>query len=414
MTAPGNLPARPLILTGGAVFDDDARTFRRADVVCSGGRIETLNENAAATQGALSLDCSGKFLIPGLIDCHVHITGSGDPTELSTANSTPLPVRAWRAAQYAEQTLMAGFTTVRDLGAADQLNIHLASAIESSLVPGPRMLAAGLGVTMTGGHGSGFIAAEADGPDAVRKAVRQQLRAGATAIKLFASGGVMTPGVDPRSPSFTEDELRAGVEEAHKAFRIVGAHAQATEGVKNAIRAGVDSIEHGVWLDDEAIQMMCERGTYLVATFTAPWQIAHRGTDAGIPAFMVEKGWQVLEAHEQSIRAAIEAGVRMAMGTDQGTPKNHPGENAQEIIRLAGLGLSPGAALLASTAWAAELLRISDQAGRIRPGLAADLLVLDADPLADIGVLAKQSAIRAVIQAGGIVRSSLPATEGNT
>src|SRR3990172_575676 len=116
VTAPGNLPARPLILTGGAVFDDDARTFRRADVVRSGGRIETLNENAAATQGALSLDCSGKFLIPGLIDCHVHITGSGDPTELSTANSTPLPVRAWRAAQYAEQTLMAGFTTVRDLG----------------------------------------------------------------------------------------------------------------------------------------------------------------------------------------------------------------------------------------------------------------------------------------------------------
>lgn len=414
MTAPPNPDTRPLVLIGGTVFDDDARTFRRADAVCREGRIEALAESVTAPQGALAIDCSGKYLLPGLIDCHVHITGSGDPTELNTANTTPLATRAWRAARYAEQTLMAGFTTVRDLGAADQLNIHLASAIESGLLRGPRMLAAGLGITMTGGHGSGFIATEADGPDAVRKAVRQQLRSGATAIKLFASGGVMTPGVDPRSPSFTEDELRAGVEEAHKAFRIVGAHAQATEGVKNAIRAGVDSIEHGVWLDDEAIHLMCERGTYLVATFTAPWQIAHRGTEAGIPAFMVAKGWQVLDSHEQSIRAAIKAGVRMAMGTDQGTPMNHPGENAQEIIRLAALGLSPAAALLASTAWAAELLRISDRTGRIRPGLAADLLVLDTDPLADIGVLANQSAIRAVIQAGAIVRSSLPEIEGNT
>jgi imidazolonepropionase-like amidohydrolase len=413
VTAPGIPDARPLALIGGAVFDDAARTFRRAEAVCRDGRIEALGPGAVPPEGALRIDATGKFVVPGLIDCHVHITGSGDPTELSTANSVPLAERAWRAARYAEQTLMAGFTTVRDLGAADQLNIHLARAIESRLLRGPRMLAAGLGVTMTGGHGNGFIASEADGPDAVRKAVRQQLRAGATAIKLFASGGVMTPGVDPRSPSYTEDELRAGVEEAHKAFRIVGAHAQATEGVKNAIRAGVDSIEHGVWLDEEAIQMMCGRGTYLVATFTAPWQIAHRGTEAGIPAFMVDKGWQVLEAHEQSIRSAINAGVRMAMGTDQGTPKNHPGENAQEIVRLAGLGLSPAAALLASTAWAADLLQLSGEIGRIKPGLAADLLVLDADPLADISVLANQSAIRAVIQAGAIVRSSLPETEGN-
>lgn len=414
MTAPGNTDSRPLVLSGGAVFDDASRTFRRADVVCREGRIETLSDGAAAPEGSLRVDCAGGFIIPGLIDCHVHITGSGDPTELHNAGTVPLSVRAWRAARHAEHTLMAGFTTVRDLGAADQLNIHLAGAIASGLVRGPRMLAAGLGVTMTGGHGSGFLAVEADGSDAVRKAVRQQLKARATAIKLFASGGVMTPGVDPRSPSFTEDELRAGVEEAHKAFRVVAAHAQATEGVKNAIRAGVDSIEHGVWLDDEAIQMMCERGTYLVGTFTAPWQIAHRGLEEGIPSFMVDKGWQVLESHEQSIRAAIKAGVRMAMGTDQGTPANRPGENAQEIIRLAALGLSPAAALLACTAWAAELLRLDSEVGRIRAGLAADLLVLDADPLADIGVLANQSAIRAVIQAGAIVRSSLPAPEGNT
>jgi len=413
VSTPENAGAPPLVLAGGHIFDDASRTFGRADVAVRGGRIESIAAGPAPETPGLRIDCSGKFITPGLIDCHVHLTASGNPTELNAAASEPLALRAWKAATYARQTVMAGITTVRDLGAADQLNIHLANAVASGLIPGPRILAAGLGVTMTGGHGHGFIATEADGPDAVRKAVREQLRAGASAIKLFASGGVMTPGVDPRSPSFTEDELRAGVEEAHKAFRIVAAHAQATDGIKNAIRAGVDSIEHGVWLDDEAIALMCERGTYLVATYTAPWQIAHRGIEAGIPLFMVEKGWQVLESHERSIRAAIRAGVRIAMGTDQGTPMNHPGENAQETIRLASLGLSPAAALLASTAWAADLLKLDSETGRIRAGLAADLLILDADPLAELGILANQSSIRAVIQAGSPVRSSLPEIEGN-
>jgi imidazolonepropionase-like amidohydrolase len=322
----------------------------------------------------------------------------------------PLAVRAWKAERNAAATVRAGVTTVRDLGAADHLNIHLARAVDAGLLEGPRILAAGYGVTMTGGHGHGFIAVEADGPDEVRKKVREQLRAGAAAIKLFASGGVMTPGVDPRSPSFTLEELRAGVEEAHKAFRVVGAHAQATEGIKNAILAGVDSIEHGVWLDEEAIAMMVERGTCLVATLTAPWQIAHRGVEAGVPAYMVEKGWQVLEAHEQSFRAAVRAGVRIAMGTDQGTPFNRPGENAQELLRMVQLGLSNAAALLAATAWAADLLRLADRTGRIREGLDADLLLLDRDPLADIAVLAEPAAIRAVLARGKIICTTLPVT----
>ena len=404
---------RPLLLSGGALFDAETRTFRTGDVLCSGGRIASAG-GESTPEAALRLDCGGKFIIPGLIDCHVHITGSGDPTELNAANSASLPSRAWKAAGYAEATLLAGFTTVRDLGAADRLNIELSKAVESGLVRGPRILAAGLGVTMTGGHGHGFLAREADGPDEVRKAVREQLRAGATAIKLFASGGVMTPGVDPRSPSFTEDELRAGVEEAHKARRVVGAHAQATDGIKNAIRAGVDSIEHGVWLDDEAIDLMLERGTYLVATLTAPWQIAHCGLEAGIPPFMVDKGWQVLDSHEESFRKAIASGVKVAMGTDQGTPVNKPGENAQEILRTARLGLSNAASLLAATAWAADLLGLAGEVGRIQPALAADLLVLDRDPLEDLGVLTDSTAIRAVIQAGRVVRTDLASIEGDS
>lgn len=409
VTAPANARTseRPLLLRGGFVFNSDSRSFEQRDLAVVEGRI---SDHPAAV-GALVIDCTGMYLVPGLIDCHVHITGSGRPDELSAARTAPLPERAWRAATYARATLHAGITTVRDLGAADRLNIDMARAVDSGLIEGPRILAAGFGVTMTGGHGHGFLATEADGPDAVRRAVREQLRAGATAIKLFASGGVMTPGVDPRSPSFTEDELRAGVEEAHKAFRPVGAHAQATGGIKNAVRAGVDSIEHGVWLDDEAIQLMCERGTYLVATLTAPWQIAHCGVEAGIPPFMVDKGWQVLEDHYESFRNAITAGVRVAMGTDQGTPVNHPGENAQEIVRMANLGLSNAAALLAATGWAADILRLADEVGRLKDGLAADILILERDPLADISVLTEQPAIRAVAQRGRIVRSSLSTSE---
>jgi imidazolonepropionase-like amidohydrolase len=296
---------------------------------------------------------------------------------------------------------------VRDLGASDFLNIHLAQATESGLLQGPRILAAGYGVTMTGGHGHGFIAREADGPDEVRKAVREQLRAGAGAIKLFASGGVMTPGVDPRSPSLTEDEIRAGVEEAHKAFRIAAAHAQSTDGIKNAVRAGVDSIEHGVWLDDEAIALMLERRTCLVPTLTAPYLIANGGLEAGIPPYMVEKSHQVLEHHIASYKRALAAGVRVAMGTDQGTPLNRPGENAQEIVRMAEHGLSPAAAILASTKWAAELLALGDRLGQVAEGFEADILILDGDPLADLNVIASRECIHATVRSGRLVAGSL-------
>lgn len=399
--------ARTLLLSGAFVFDSESRVFEGPlDVLCEGGRIARIGAGIEAPE-AMRLDCAGLFLIPGLIDCHVHLTSSGDGNELNTAASDPTAVRAWRAAGYARTTLHSGVTTVRDLGAAERLNIHLAKAIDDGLVEGPRMLAAGLGVTMTGGHGHGFIAREADGPDEVRKAVREQLRAGATAIKLFASGGVLTAGVDPRSPSFTEDELRAGVEEAHKAFRVVGAHAQSNEGIKNAVRAGVDSIEHGVWLDEESVGFMLERGTYLVATLSAPYHIALGGLAAGLPAYAVDKAHQVLDDHRASFQLAMRSGVRLAMGTDEGTPLNRPGQNAQEIVRMVEQGLSPGAALMAATGWAADLLRIAADRGRIAPGLAADLLVVSNDPLNDIACLTRSEDRVAVIKGGSVVTTRI-------
>ena len=263
------------------------------DILFRDGRIAALGHSLPRGEGTRILDCSSGYVLPGLIDCHVHLTSGGEAGDLTRRD--PIATRAFEAANNASRTLMAGFTTVRDLGAPEQLNIHLARAIQAGTVSGPTILAAGLGVTMTGGHGHGFIAREADGPDEVRKAVREQLRAGAGAIKLFASGGVLTPGVDPRSPSFTEGELRAGVEEGHKAFR---------------------------------------------------------------------------------------AGVKLAMGTDRGTPLNRPGENAQEIARMVRAGLSPAAAILAATAWAADLLRVD--AGRLVEGLHGDAVVFASDPLMDI------------------------------
>ena len=397
-------PPPALLLRGGAVFDSAERSFRTGlDVLCEGGRIAAIGPGLAAPAGALTRTCTGLYLIPGLIDCHVHITSAGEPGELTPGNRPSLARRAWSTAKHAEATLAAGFTTVRDLGAADRLNIDLARAVEAGEVTGPRVLAAGFGVTMTGGHGHGFIAREADGADAVRQAVREELRAGATAIKLFASGGVLTPGVDPRSPSYTREELAAGVEEAAKAFRVVAAHAQSTAGIANAVSAGVSSIEHGVWLDEEVIAAMCERGTYLVATLTAPAQIA-AGKGEGVPDYAVEKAELVMDDHIRSYETALRAGVRVAMGTDQGTPLNRPGENAQEIVRMAEHGLSPEAALLAATAWAAELLGKSDELGTLEAGKIADIAVLRDDPLADISVLANPNTIRGVVAAGAIAR----------
>lgn len=397
---------RPLLLRGGMFFESETRTFVRGDALCVEGRIAALGD-VAAPEGAEAetIECAGEYLIPGLIDCHVHVSSSGDPAELTPGARLPLARRAWRTAKHARATLAGGITTVRDLGAADRLNVALAAAIEAGELEGPRVVAAGMGVTMSGGHGHGFIAREADGPDEVRKAVREEIREGAKAIKLFASGGVLTPGVNPRSPAFTRKELTAGVEEATKAFRTVAAHAQSTVGIKNAVAAGVTSIEHGVWLDEEAIGMMIERGAYLVPTLTAPYHIAY-GAEAGIPAYAVEKGQAVLEDHIASYERALQAGVRVAMGTDQGTPLNRPGENAQEAVRMAEHGLSPAAALLAATGWGADLLGLGEETGRLRVGLTADIVRLTEDPLAGIGCLTRPETIAGVVRGGKVVGST--------
>jgi imidazolonepropionase-like amidohydrolase len=373
------------------------------DLLIEGDRIVAIGRGLSAREGADTEDLDGRTVLPGLIDCHVHIAFSGDPGEVAQLATMPAPVLAWHASENARHTLEAGFTAVRDVGCRDNIAILLRDEIQAGRLPGPHIRAAGALICMTGGHGW-MIGREADGADDVRKAVREQLRAGADCIKFTATGGVMTPRVDPRSSSFTEEELRAGIEEAHKAFARTAAHAQGTSGIKNAVRAGIDSIEHGIFLDQEAVELMRERGTVLVATLAAPDNIAKHGLAAGIPAYAVEKSNQAMEAHRESFKLALRAGVRIAMGTDAGTPFNRHGANAEEIALMVECGMSPAEAIVATTRTAAELLDILDECGTVEPGKRADLVIVEGDPLADIRILTRPESALSVIKGGAWVR----------
>jgi len=254
-----------------------------------------------------------------------------------------------KAAEAARQTLMAGVTTIRDMGGKDGIDLGLRQAIDSGLIPGPRMLVSGRLICMTGGHGW-QLGQEANGPDEVRRAAREQIKVGADIVKLMATGGVMTPGVQPGSEQFTEEEMRAGVEEAHKAGKKTATHAMGTQGILNALRAGIDSIEHGVYLNEEAVALMVERKIPFIPTISALYHIETKGVEAGIPDYAVEKTLMVKPHHLESIRLAREAGVLIAAGTDAGTPFNLHGENLGEIKLLVDYGgFSPMAAIEAGT-----------------------------------------------------------------
>jgi len=372
------------------------------DVVLEGGKIASVGGPHPGGEAEV-IDLQGRTLMPGLIDCHVHLTFSGEPPEVERAATVPVPDLAWTAAVAARETLDGGITTVRDVGARAGVAIRLREAIAAGRVPGPRVRAAGSIICMTGGHGW-FIGREADGPDDVRRAVREQLKAGADCLKFTATGGGMTPGVDPRASSFTEAELAAGVDEAHKAFRRAAAHAQGNAGIKNAVRAGIDSIEHGVYLDDEVVEEMLRRGTFLVPTLVAPAMIARHGTSAGIPDYVVTKASGVLEVHRESFRKAARAGVRIAMGTDAGTPFNRHGANVQELALMVECGMSPADTIVAATRSAAELLDLLEVTGTVEPGKSADLLIVDGDPLTDIRILGDRDRLLGILKDGRWMR----------
>jgi imidazolonepropionase-like amidohydrolase len=378
--------------------------LRDAWVRVEEGRIaEISSSEPSGAANAQRIDAPDATLLPGLIDCHVHLTISGGPDWIAELTE-PYAKTCWKVATYAAATLRAGFTTIRTLGGRDGIEVAFRDAQASGLVAGPRLVATNLAICMTGGHGY-WVGREANGPDDVRKAVREQLKAGADCVKFIATGGVMTPGVDPGSQQLTDDELRAGIEEAHKAGRKAAAHAHGSDGVKAAVLADVDSIEHGSYLTDEIVALMRERGTCLSATLSAL-----NGFSAAPPNAVAE--WAMVKARtvsnslNDSFRRAHAAGVKLVLGTDAGTPYNLHGANARELALMVKLGVDPLDALRAGTRNSAELLGKSDQIGTLEAGKLADMVLCRGDVLADVERLCDQANIQAVIQGGRIVHAS--------
>jgi len=394
------------IFVNGLVFAGDGKVFEKASVLVEGERIVKVGTGSMPIpRGAQTVSLEGRTLFPGFIDCHVHFCLDGSPDPVSKLVSEPAPVTAIRAAQEARETLMSGITSVRDLGGKDGVDLAVREAIRSGIIKGPRMLISRSMICMTGGHGW-QLGRQADGPDDVRRAAREQIRGGADLVKLMATGGVLTPGVDPGAEQFTEEELRAGIEEAHKAGRKTATHAMGTQGILNALRAGIDSIEHGVYLDDEAASLMKKREVPLVPTLAALYHIEEMGTEGGIPAFAVEKTLNVKPHHLNSVRLARESGVPVALGTDAGTPFNRHGRNLTEMVLLARNGYSPAEALQSGTLIAARVLGLDGVLGTVEGGKLADLVVVEGNPLDDMDILLKPEAVNLVMQGGRIVKGN--------
>jgi imidazolonepropionase-like amidohydrolase len=392
-------------LLEGRVIVGDGRVFEKASVLVEGDRIVRVSaKRLTAPKSARRIPLAGCTLLPGFIDAHIHICMDAGPDPIAGALQETVALATLKAAKHARETLMAGVTTVRDMGGRDGVDLGLKQAIRMGLVPGPRMLVSGRLICMTGGHGW-QVGCEADGVDAVRRAAREQIKSGVDIVKLMATGGVLTPAVEPGSEQYTEAELRAGIEEAHKVGKRTATHAMGTRGILNALRAGIDSIEHGVYLDEEAVALMKKRGVPLIPTIAALYHIETRGLAAGIPAFAVEKTSRVKPFHLASLRLAHEAGLDVAAGTDAGTPFNRHGENLMEIKLLVDYGgFSAAAAIEAGTRVSAKVLGLEKDLGTVEEGKLADLVVVEGNPLEDIGRLADRKAIRLVVQGGRIVK----------
>ncbi|GAB7092863.1 amidohydrolase family protein [Halolamina litorea] len=365
------------LLEGGTIVDADGTLD--ADVLIDDGTIELVGD-ASDENVDSRIDVSGRFIAPGMIDTHVHLMMDGRPDAESVQGDSEAAM-AFRAAENLRNAVRAGVTTTRDLGAAATLAIDARDAVADGQVLGPRVQAAGKNVVMTGGHGHWF-GREADGPHEVRKAVREQLKAGADAIKCMATGGVLTTGAQTGAPELTPVELEALVETAEAAGVRTAAHCHGTQGIKNAVLAGIDSVEHGTFMDEEAAELMAERDTYWVPTVSALKGIVGN-SDAGIPAQAVEKAKEAGDRMAAAWEYGLDAGVPIAMGTDAGTPFNYHEDAAHELAYMVEYGLDEAGALEAATVNAADLLGLDDT-GMIEKGYRADLLVLPENPLEDV------------------------------
>ncbi len=411
-------PERPpeiVAIKAARLFDGKGDSLvRNAVILVEGSKIKAAGSGIAIPQGARVVDLGDATLLPGLIDAHTHITFESSDNWAETAVErlrSGVAESAILATSYARKTLLAGFTTVRDVGATDDIDIGLRNSIRAGVVPGPRLLASGGGLGARGGHcddtgvpyklfgyESGLEHGIASGPDQFRDAVRFRLKYGADVIKVCATGGVLSLGDEVDTPQLTQAEMDAIVDEAHRLRKKVAAHAHGAEGAKIAVRAGVDSIEHGSFLDEEAWRLMKQRGTFLVPTLMAGEYVT--APERKYPAEIAEKARAARAARSTSFRKALEIGVRIAYGTDSAVSPH--GRNAEEFKLLVDHGMSPAAALRAATSSAAELLGIARLTGTLEAGKEADIVAVPGDPLADIR---RMEQVHFVMKGGKVFKS---------
>jgi imidazolonepropionase-like amidohydrolase len=401
---------------GDALLDPSTgETARDAVVLIEDGRVTRAGsrDGTQVPSDAQTVDASGLTLLPGLIDCHVHLTNLGEGLDFARELTTPPTLELMRAVRAAKRTLEAGFTSVRD-AAGSPAGIRM--AIDAGYFPGPRMFVTVSALSQTGGHTDAHFMCGADldiplpdrphmvvdGVEAMRLRVREVIRAGADWIKLCTSGGVLSPGDQPHHSALTLDEIKAAVDEAESQGRKVMAHAQANAGIKNALKAGVATIEHGIWLDGDAIEMMLDGGNALIPTLVAPhWVIRH--AEAGkMPAYAIGKARAVIDDHKASIRQAIESGVKIAFGTDTGVGPH--GSNGEEFLLMNQLGMEPIDCIRSATTIAADTIGMKG-VGRLEPGAWGDLIGVPGDPLADLSLLARPENVHLVIKGGAVVKS---------
>ncbi len=350
------------------------------------------------------IDVSGKTIMPGMFDCHCHVS----LTTLSIEKRlfTPRTVEVFQTAEIMKRTLHAGFTTIREPGVLNDVGFR--QAVEMGLIEGPRLVLAG-GIGQTGGHFDEYYPRDVelplfgvkmcDGVPDVQKAARRMLRQGFDFIKVCATGGIASPADSPEYTEWTLEELKAMVYEASARGKAVMAHAEGTQGIKNAIRAGVWSVEHGSMLDDEAIQMFLDTGTYLVPTLFVMEELVERGEEMGLTPVSLAKVEKIKHTHAASFRRAAEAGVKIAVGTDSIDDEMH-GKNARELELMIRYGFTPMQAIVAATKTSAEACRVDSKVGTLEPGKLADLLVVDGNPLDDITILQDQSRLLLVMKEG--------------